>query len=390
MKQAENNEIDSLLRGLARRGVAGASAERSATLGRKSSAESSMHLDADELSAYAENALPVATRARYTTHLADCDDCRKVVAQLTIAAGLPASERAVSGATEASTWKEKLAALFSPPVLRYLLPALVLVAVVAVSFVALRPRREASFVAQNQPGESSPVAVAQNEPEESAPASSQRETKSAGNEASRANQTQSKSAATSSGKAAGTSTAAAASPTPAPAKDKDAARNETAAAAQPSYAREPPPSPKPSDEKARADQPAKVAAEDQESRDANARAKEAEKRNASGVAGGIVTQSAARKARAESSGAKPSSTGTAGGRADDEAETRVVAGRRFRRQSSAWVDTAYDASQSTTDVARGSEQYRALIADEPAMRTIAEQLSGQVIVVWKGRAYRIR
>ena len=351
-----------------------------------------MHLDADEMSAYAENALPVATRARYTTHLADCDDCRKVVAQLTIAAGLPVSERAVSGATAASTWKEKLAALFSPPVLRYLLPALVLVAVVAVSFVALRPSREASFVAQNQPGETSRVAVAQNEPKESAPASSPHETKTAGNEASRANQTQSKSAATSSGKDAktGTSTEATASPTAAPAKDKDASRNETAAAAQPSYAQEPPPPSKPSDEKAKAEQPAKVVAEDQESRDVNARAKEAEKRNASGVAGNIAPQAAARKAKAELSGATTSTAGTAGGRADKEAETRVIAGRRFRRQSGAWVDTAYDASQSTTDVARGSEQYRALIADEPAIRTIAEQLSGQVIVVWKGRAYRIR
>ncbi len=351
-----------------------------------------MHLDADELSAYAENALPVATRARYTTHLADCDDCRKVVAQLTIATGLPVSERAVSGATEASTWKEKLTALFSPPVLRYLLPALVLVAVVA-TFVALRPSREASFVAQNQPGETSRIAGTQNDAKESAAASSQRETKTAGNEESRANQTQSKSAAASSGKDAktGAATEATASPTAAQAKDKDASRNETAAAAQPSYAQEPPPSPKPSDEKARADQPAKVAAEDQESRDANARAKEADKRNAPGVAGNIATQAAARKAKAESSGATTSTAGTAGGRADKEAETRVVAGRRFRRQSGAWVDTAYDSSQSTTtDVARGSEQYRALIADEPAIRTIAEQLSGQVTVVWKGRAYRIR
>ena len=41
-------------------------------------------------------------------------------------------------------------------------------------------------------------------------------------------------------------------------------------------------------------------------------------------------------------------------------------------------------------VVRGSEQYRVLIADEPGIRTIAESLAGEVIVVWKGRAYRIR
>jgi hypothetical protein len=41
-------------------------------------------------------------------------------------------------------------------------------------------------------------------------------------------------------------------------------------------------------------------------------------------------------------------------------------------------------------LARGSESFRALVADEPAINTIAEQLDGEVIVVWKGRAYRIR
>jgi hypothetical protein len=41
-------------------------------------------------------------------------------------------------------------------------------------------------------------------------------------------------------------------------------------------------------------------------------------------------------------------------------------------------------------VARGSEQYRVLVADEPSIRTIADQLDGEIVVVWKGRNYRIR
>jgi hypothetical protein len=73
----------------------------------------------------------------------------------------------------------------------------------------------------------------------------------------------------------------------------------------------------------------------------------------------------------------------------DDGETRTVAGRTFRREGSAWVDTAYSSSRSTTNVSRGSEHYRSLIADEPGIRAIAEQLPGEVIVVWKGRAYRI-
>ena len=47
-------------------------------------------------------------------------------------------------------------------------------------------------------------------------------------------------------------------------------------------------------------------------------------------------------------------------------------------------------NNATVNVSRGSEQFRALIADEPALRSIAEQLGGEVIVVWKGTAYRIR
>ena len=77
-------------------------------------------------------------------------------------------------------------------------------------------------------------------------------------------------------------------------------------------------------------------------------------------------------------------------RADQDAEIREVAGRRFQRQGNTWIDVDYDAGRPAMTVVRGSEQYRALVADEPGIRTIAERLAGEVIVVWKGRAYRIR
>ena len=77
------------------------------------------------------------------------------------------------------------------------------------------------------------------------------------------------------------------------------------------------------------------------------------------------------------------------GRRDEAAETRAVAGRRFQRRNSVWVDTAFNSSLSVTSVTRGSEQFRALTADEPEIGTIAKQLSGEVVIVWKGRAYRI-
>src|SRR5438128_4352945 len=45
------------------------------------------HLDADELNAFAEGALSSVARARYVSHLADCDHCRQLATQLTLAAG---------------------------------------------------------------------------------------------------------------------------------------------------------------------------------------------------------------------------------------------------------------------------------------------------------------
>jgi hypothetical protein len=77
-------------------------------------------------------------------------------------------------------------------------------------------------------------------------------------------------------------------------------------------------------------------------------------------------------------------------RAQAAAETRSIANRKFRRQGRAWVDTAYSPTQAVTIVRRNSEQYRALVADEPELRRIADALGGEVTVVWKGRAYRIR
>jgi len=67
-----------------------------------------------------------------------------------------------------------------------------------------------------------------------------------------------------------------------------------------------------------------------------------------------------------------------------------VAGRQFRKRGNLWMDTAYNSSMSTLTLNRGSESYRSLVADEPAIRTIADSLDGEVIIVWKGKAYRIR
>ena len=76
------------------------------------------------------------------------------------------------------------------------------------------------------------------------------------------------------------------------------------------------------------------------------------------------------------------------------AEIRRIGDRQFRRQlhqqGGWWVDTAYNSSMLTINIVRGSEPYRALVADEPELRRIIEQLDGEIVVVWKNRAYHVR
>src|SRR6266446_2392863 len=86
----EDTQIDVLLRRHAERARSNAGIE---------------HLDADELNAFAEGALPAAARSRYVSHLADCDDCRRLVSQLAISAGAVAKAEAAgesAGRTETS------------------------------------------------------------------------------------------------------------------------------------------------------------------------------------------------------------------------------------------------------------------------------------------------
>ena len=66
--------------------------------------------------------------------------------------------------------------------------------------------------------------------------------------------------------------------------------------------------------------------------------------------------------------------------------TRRVGGKTFRNTDGAWYDSAYR-GQPTTNVARGTEDFKKL---DSGVRSIANELSGVVIVVWKDKAFRIQ
>ena len=119
----------------------------------------SSHLDADEMTAFAEGALPEVARAQYVSHLADCDRCRKQVSSLALAAGAVArAEQSLADNGERRNVSQMLAGLFALPVLRYAAFGALLLIVAGVAFIALRrPAEPHALVAANESKQEEPV-----------------------------------------------------------------------------------------------------------------------------------------------------------------------------------------------------------------------------------------
>jgi hypothetical protein len=372
MKQETKNEMDLLLRRLGRRdepSVSNAAGE---------------HLDADELSAYAENALPAVARTRYTAHLAECSHCRDILVQLSSSVGVVSATESVK-VSAPSVWSRFLASLFTPMVLRYAAPALGLIVVAVIGFVVLRRDQSSQYVTQVTSNEQRPVPLPSAEPTASYADS---ETKAVPAREERADQQKRKS-----------ETDIPPSPPNAP---PSVSRIETEvskdAAAQPKPEQQPasgnearpakaPVAPAP-EERPRAAEP-EVSKKEVKELPAAARSAErllqAEQRDDSRTRGFV-------RDKADEVG--PASVRSVSKQKRDElnvsASSRTVAGHRFTKKGGVWIDSAYDSSKESTTLTRGSEQYRALIGDEPEIKTIADELDGEIIVVWKGRTYRIR
>src|SRR3979409_520918 len=128
--------------------------------GHSQSNSATEHLDADELNAFAEGSLPEGARARYVSHLVDCDNCREIVSQLAInsGAGIGAAGSTDRNAAGSSWWKG-LSGLFSSLTLRYAAFAMVLITVAGVIFLVTRRPRESNLVAQNEQTKQAPVSA---------------------------------------------------------------------------------------------------------------------------------------------------------------------------------------------------------------------------------------
>jgi hypothetical protein len=379
MNEANKNEVDLLLRSFAQ--------------GRNESGSGgSEHLDADELNAYAEGLVPEAARLRYMGHLADCSSCRGIVVGLTQAAGAVTHREPVTQANKVGFW-QSVSTFFSSPALRYAVPALLLTVVIGVGFLVFRQQQDSQFVAMNQSEKASapPSNVAQSassvEPSQAqvAPGAAARPTVAV-TEADR-NKTQDKKAV-SEVPPSGSVIAKAA-------KGSDEAAPGSGAGGI--FGQSPPPPV--AAKAAEAGAPVEVqklgefAREPLNKQEVAERAarEEYKTKDDEDIHGPNRARNAAPMSTAQRPGDASSIRGgpSANKNNTNEVETRTVMGKRFTRGSAGWVDTEYE-SQGMTRLTRGSDRYRALIADEPGIGTIAERLDGVVIVVWKGRAYRIQ
>ena len=428
--QPEDSQIDVLLKRYGRGARSGAPAE---------------HLDADELNAFAERSAPAAARSRYVSHLAECDDCRELATQLSIAAGATASVGAGAIETAGGSLWQKLTSFFAPPMLRYAAFAAVLVVAVGVTFLALRNQRDsAPLLAQrDQVNETQVPAVKQDDraaqtakqtaPTFATPAATV--SQPAENPNSDLKKDESKVAADTTAPPKPQKEAVASADQPAPVQkraDDLVAAERQREGQQPSFA------PPPPGEAGRAQTKSLEARDAQrvasvsgprKSEPASDKFKEMDKSMDKSVGGISQTRAAqgddnrARKgpamnqqstnqqtqqnqnrmqdsiAEAPRAGnlavnreesnetGRKSATGAARTESEKAPETRSAGGHKFRRQGNAWVDSKLKSSMSITNVARGSDAFRAL---DPAVRSMAEQLGGEVIVVSKGKAYRIR
>lgn len=380
MRPEPNNEIDLLLRQLSRQN------------GISVSQTDEQHLDADEMNSYVANALPPKTRARYMQHLVDCSSCRKMVAQLSAAEG-PVAAPQPSTVVEPSGLKSFLASLFSPLVLRYAVPALGVILIAVVGLVMFQQQ-------QQERGADSVAQVTNAEPNKSAPESSSESTTPTTTQAP---------AERNQGPRAGVMADAPPAPKPAPAEEAEQqpkVESKTGPPADQSAATTDTVQPITTDgtraDQANKNEPAKKEADTKEKQRADdevvasapsiatvpgnkapepqqAKAGERTGAGTGGVAAAPQSRQELRRAR------KDESTATF-----SNAETRTVAGREFVKRGNVWFDLGYNSSQSITNITRGTEQYRDLVADEPAIHTIAENLKSEFVVVWKGRTYRVR
>ncbi|MGH9945961.1 MAG: zf-HC2 domain-containing protein [Pyrinomonadaceae bacterium] len=379
-----DKEMDALLRKAATRGV---------LIGDKPKS----HLDADAISAFAENALPAKSRTIYMQHLAECDPCRKTLANfVTLSADAEAefAAKPTPVIPAAIPWYRML---FVSHNLAYTMGALVLVFGGLLGFIAIQNSYfgESATVSQLKDTETTP-------PAPSAPARA---------ESAAANITDSNASSNAAGeipRSMGSSETFAeagnvvAPPPPTmnapPAGDIKLAEPAKgvmidgldSAVAQPA----PKEVAKSTDEKRQRVDDRTVSTEEERKQDADKSSVREQQLNQNSAGSGNKDVGPSRSAVQRDNRLYDSDAPVSKAKKMEEVvskpETlsglRNAGGKKFEQKQGVWYDTAYS-GQKTKNIRRGTDEYRKL---DSGLRSIAESIGGIVLVVWKDRAYRIQ
>ena len=349
------------------------------------------HMDADELAAFAENAVPATARMRYVSHLADCKRCRKILSNVVLSNSEAETETASSVVSASATetgvpWYRRF---FAFPQLAYTMGGAVLVFSAFFGYLIIRnlPGASNSDVAVST--EKAPAAQSQAPANASAPVS-------VGNSNSTSTSTTNSSVLSNSSAASNASTTTNSSaplPTgnspviaPQPELQDKLAENEIAVVPQATP---------PADAK-REEKPFSV--------DGGSRSRDdLAKINPASPTAGAVSENRAKEedqkkdaAASEDGDASVSDNKQKAMRKQpvpkmvektrsNAGETRTVGGKNFDNIGGTWFDQAVGGRKQKT-VRRGTSEYLKLDA---GLRSIADQLGGTVVILWGGKAYRI-
>lgn len=382
------------------------------------------HLDPDEISAFAENALPKKARVRITEHLADCSRCRKILANTVFLSSAEESEiiheevKTIVSIPAIPWYKQ----LFAFPNLAYTMGALALLLVGMVGLLVLQnSKNDEPMVAQADKSakESGPNAGSlegdnygnQPYPANSAANTSSSATNTAGfaNTASASNAPISKDGMpTSSGTSANsnvstlktgednlvdkvTDDAPRAKKTDEP-TDSDAKREEAKPSATPTTE-----DVTLSNEKGGERRDINKQTEVSQNQTQNIqnvspdsgnvpRSRNAPSSPPSTSASGATVQEQNAERPEPKKASKKKEVAKDEGLVGGVSDTRSISGKTFRYANGVWTDSSYSGG-SPKKVKRGSDDYKKL---DSGLQNICNSLGGSVIIVWGGKNYWIQ
>ncbi len=378
---------------------------RSAAKGSQSVELSSEHLDADEISLFAENVLPANARVKALEHLADCNRCRKILVEISafVTDETPSEIVHIIETKTEIPWYKKL---FAFPNLAYSLGALCVLFVGIIGFTVFQSKNSLNDMAS-----------VSEKPQNSKGASSD------GQEATKEVLTQNSNSAVSASNATNAVANTVANTANQPSLPKDVTPNSAIAANTTQVLPQTSPTAPVLNQTniAPKSQPLeRLRAKEETFATPTAEALPTQKPVENITAGastgndGIADKSVAenksddeRKLKSASDSAvkteidedvtrssapvKPSvplRLPEAKRRVakDNQSESKQVSGKTFRKIGGTWFDSAYG-SQPQTNVSRSSADYKKL---DSGLQNIGNSLGGTVIVVWNGKAYKIQ